>query len=107
MPDFTGKRPVGWLGPGLTETYETPDHLTAAGIKHIGDWVYDDEPTAEDHGDRHTRPYVARSPKIRTRLARSLRAKAREQPHGILALDCPQVAGRKVEVVYGCGHLRC
>ena len=28
---FTGKRPVGWLGPGLTETYETPDHLTAAG----------------------------------------------------------------------------
>jgi len=23
---FTGKRPVGWLGPGLTETYETPEH---------------------------------------------------------------------------------
>ena len=22
---FTGKRPVGWLGPGLTETLETPD----------------------------------------------------------------------------------
>jgi allantoinase len=28
---FTGSRPVGWLGPGLTETYETPDLLTAAG----------------------------------------------------------------------------
>jgi allantoinase len=43
--DFTGKPPVGWLGPGLTETYETPEHLAAAGIKYIGDWVYDDEPT--------------------------------------------------------------
>ena len=22
---FTGKRPVGWLGPGLTQTLETPE----------------------------------------------------------------------------------
>jgi len=43
--DFTGKPPAGWLGPGLTETYETPEHLAAAGIRYIGDWVYDDEPT--------------------------------------------------------------
>jgi peptidoglycan/xylan/chitin deacetylase (PgdA/CDA1 family) len=43
---FTGKRPVGWLGPGLTETLETPDLLAAAGVKYIADWVYDDEPTA-------------------------------------------------------------
>ena len=41
---FMGKRPVGWLGPGLTQTYETPDLLAAAGVKYIGDWVYDDEP---------------------------------------------------------------
>ncbi|HKC44518.1 MAG TPA: polysaccharide deacetylase, partial [Burkholderiales bacterium] len=27
---FTGRRPVGWLGPGLTQTYDTPDHLAAA-----------------------------------------------------------------------------
>ncbi len=26
---FMGKRPVGWLGPGLTQTYETPDYLAA------------------------------------------------------------------------------
>jgi len=43
--DFTGRPPAGWLGPGLTETYDTPEHLAAAGIKYIGDWVYDDEPT--------------------------------------------------------------
>jgi peptidoglycan/xylan/chitin deacetylase (PgdA/CDA1 family) len=42
---FTGTRPIGWLGPGLTETLETPELLVQAGIKYIGDWVYDDEPT--------------------------------------------------------------
>jgi allantoinase len=42
---FTGRRPVGWLGPGLTETYETPELLAEAGVQYIGDWVYDDEPT--------------------------------------------------------------
>jgi allantoinase len=43
---FTGKRPVGWLGPGLTQTYETPELLAEAGVEYIGDWVYDDEPSA-------------------------------------------------------------
>ena len=42
---FTGTRPVGWLGPGLTETADTPDLLAEAGIRYIGDWVYDAEPT--------------------------------------------------------------
>src|ERR1700728_2527707 len=57
---FTGKRPVGWLGPGLTQTLETPDLLTAAGIKYIGDWVYDDEPTTirTTHGPLVTLPYT-------------------------------------------------
>lgn len=56
---FTGKRPVGWLGPGLTQTNETPDHLAAAGVKYIGDWVYDEEPTEiqTEHGPLITIPY--------------------------------------------------
>ena len=56
---FTGVRPVGWLGPGLTQTYKTPDLLAAAGIKYIGDWVYDDEPTeiSTKHGPLITLPY--------------------------------------------------
>jgi allantoinase len=45
LQTFTGKRPVGWLGPGLTQTYETPELLAEAGVQYIGDWVYDDEPT--------------------------------------------------------------
>jgi allantoinase len=56
---FARTRPVGWLGPGLTETYETPDLLAAAGIRYIGDWVYDDEPTEirTTHGPLITLPY--------------------------------------------------
>jgi allantoinase len=45
LEKFAGKRPVGWLGPGLTQTYETPELLAEAGIQYIGDWVYDDEPS--------------------------------------------------------------
>jgi allantoinase len=57
---FTGTRPVGWLGPGLTQTYDTPDLLAEAGIRYIGDWVYDDEPTeiATKHGPLVTLPYT-------------------------------------------------
>ena len=59
IEDFTSKRPVGWLAPGLTETLETPDYLAAAGIRYIGDWVYDDEPTEimTKHGPLVTIPY--------------------------------------------------
>jgi allantoinase len=41
---FTGKRPRGWLGPGLTETWETPDLLVEAGYDYVCDWVLDDQP---------------------------------------------------------------
>ena len=60
MQKFTGKRPVGWLGPGLTQTLETPDLLAAAGVKYIGDWVYDDEPTVirTTNGPLVTLPYT-------------------------------------------------
>ena len=59
LEKFAGKRPVGWLGPGLTETLDTPDLLVEAGVKYIGDWAYDDEPTeiATRHGPLATLPY--------------------------------------------------
>ena len=60
LEDFCGKRPVGWLGPGLTQTLETPDLLAAAGLKYIGDWVYDDEPSTirTKNGPLVTLPYT-------------------------------------------------
>ena len=41
---FWGRRPRGWFGPGLTQTYDTVDYLSEAGIEYIGDWALDDEP---------------------------------------------------------------
>ncbi|MBY0363256.1 MAG: polysaccharide deacetylase family protein [Phreatobacter sp.] len=57
---FTGKRPIGWLGPGLTQTYETPELLAEAGVKYIGDWVWDDEPSVIQtaKGPLTTLPYT-------------------------------------------------
>jgi allantoinase len=43
--EFTGRPPRGWLGPGLTETWETPDLLVEAGYDYVCDWVLDDQPT--------------------------------------------------------------
>ena len=42
---FAGRRPRGWLGPGLRESFETPDLLKAAGIEYLFDWVIDDLPS--------------------------------------------------------------
>lgn len=40
----TGRAPRGWLGPGLTETWETPDILAEEGYEYVCDWVLDDQP---------------------------------------------------------------
>lgn len=42
--NFTGRDPRGWLGPGLTETWETPDILVEEGFDYVCDWVLDDQP---------------------------------------------------------------
>ncbi|WP_270935970.1 polysaccharide deacetylase family protein [Falsiroseomonas oryzae] len=57
---FTGDPVVGWLGPGLTETFETPDLLAEAGIRYIADFVVDDRPArlATAHGEVLTMPYT-------------------------------------------------
>jgi allantoinase len=40
----TGTRPVGWLGSGLQETWDTLDLLAAQGCEYVADWVNDDQP---------------------------------------------------------------
>ncbi|HEX2655859.1 MAG TPA: polysaccharide deacetylase family protein [Xanthobacteraceae bacterium] len=44
IAEATGKQPRGWLGPGLTETWETPDILVEEGYDYVCDWVLDDQP---------------------------------------------------------------
>jgi allantoinase len=44
-------RPRGWLGPGLTETFETPRILAEFGFRYLLDWCCDDQPfTLAKHG---------------------------------------------------------
>jgi len=44
IKQFTGRAPRGWLGPGLTETWDTPDILAEHGYEYVCDWVLDDQP---------------------------------------------------------------
>ena len=41
---LSGKRPEGWLGPGLAESGTTPDLLKEAGYRYLMDWAMDDQP---------------------------------------------------------------
>ena len=54
-----GRRPRGWLGPGLAQTYETPDRLKAAGLDFVHDWLVDDLPCwmTTAHGPLLALPY--------------------------------------------------
>ncbi|MFD7663580.1 polysaccharide deacetylase family protein [Streptomyces sp. NPDC059788] len=40
----TGRRPRGWLGPALTETFRTPRLLAELGLDYVLDWANDDQP---------------------------------------------------------------
>nr|WP_205856323.1 polysaccharide deacetylase family protein [Phytoactinopolyspora endophytica] len=40
----TGHRPHGWMGPGLTETFNTPALLAELGLNYLLDWTNDDQP---------------------------------------------------------------
>ncbi len=44
IQEKTGKAPRGWMGPGLAETFNTPDILAEEGIEYVCDWVNDDQP---------------------------------------------------------------
>ena len=60
IESFAGYRPRSWLGPGLGETQETPDHLVAAGIRYIFEWCLDDVPVPLEtkHGAAYAMPYA-------------------------------------------------
>ena len=59
LEKFTGKKPKGWLGPGLTETFETLDLLKEEGVEYVSDWVNDEQPyeIRTTHGPLVSVPY--------------------------------------------------
>jgi peptidoglycan/xylan/chitin deacetylase (PgdA/CDA1 family) len=44
ITDHTGTTPKGWLGPGLAESFQTPDLLAQEGFDYCCDWSGDDQP---------------------------------------------------------------
>lgn len=44
IAEATGRRPQGWMGPGLTETAHTPELLAELGFRYVLDWTNDDQP---------------------------------------------------------------
>jgi len=56
---FTGARMRGWLGPGLQETFDTPDILKALGFDYLCEWCLDDLPSwmTTKHGRIVSIPY--------------------------------------------------
>jgi allantoinase len=44
IADATGRRPHGWMGPGLTETFNTPKLLAELGLSYVLGWTNDDQP---------------------------------------------------------------
>lgn len=60
IEEFTGKRPRGWMGPGLTQTHNTPELLVEAGVEYVTDWVLDDQPCEirTENGPLLTIPYT-------------------------------------------------
>jgi peptidoglycan/xylan/chitin deacetylase (PgdA/CDA1 family) len=49
----TGKKPVGWLGSGLQETWNTLEYLAEEGCRYVADWVNDDQPYLMDVNGKH------------------------------------------------------
>lgn len=47
----TGVKPMGWLGSGLQETWNTLEYLAAQGIQYVCDWTNDDQPYVMTVGD--------------------------------------------------------
>jgi peptidoglycan/xylan/chitin deacetylase (PgdA/CDA1 family) len=53
----TGRRPAGWMGPGLTETFSTPGLLAELGYSYVLDWTNDDQPYRLDTPGMISVPY--------------------------------------------------
>lgn len=44
IAEATGRKVEGWMGPALSETFETPRLLRELGLSYVLDWCADDQP---------------------------------------------------------------
>lgn len=118
IAQFTGRRPRGWLGPGLRESNDTPDLLKSAGIEYLLDWVLDDVPAwmSTKHGPLLSLPYTLElndsviyaierhaSPEVYRRLTDTLEVldwELRQQPRVLTIALHPHLIGVPHRLVY-------
>ena len=101
---FTRTPMRGWLGPGLQETFDTPDVLKALGFDYLCEWSIDDSPSwmQTKHGRIVSVPYCFEtndsviyavekhsSDEMTWRLEATLQCLARELQHGARILTIP------------------
>ena len=101
---YTKKTMRGWLGPGLQETFETPDVLKSLGFDYLCEWSIDDLPAWMEtkHGRIVSVPYcfetndsviyaVERhsSPEMSLRLEKTLDCLSQELASGPRILTVP------------------
>lgn len=67
-----GQRPRGWMGPGLTETFETPTILKELGLSYVLDWCADDQPFPLNVPGMISVPYAIELNDINLFVAKSL-----------------------------------
>ena len=60
LQQASGKRTRAWLGAGLGESYDTPDHLKQQQVEFLHDWTLDDLPNwmRTRHGPMVALPYT-------------------------------------------------
>ena len=101
---YTRKKMRGWLGPGLQETFDTPDILKALAFDYLCEWSIDDLPSWMDtrHGRIVSVPYCFEtndsviyavekhsSDEMTGRLARTLECFTKERSAGPRILTVP------------------
>lgn len=72
----TGHQPKGWLGPALTETFETPRLLKELGLTYVLDWCADDQPFPLNVPGMMSVPYSIELNDITMFLGKSLTGEA-------------------------------
>ncbi|HWG04951.1 MAG TPA: polysaccharide deacetylase family protein [Beijerinckiaceae bacterium] len=44
IESVAGRRPLGWLGAGGSESWHSLENLAAEGVRYVADWINDDQP---------------------------------------------------------------
>lgn len=72
ITDATGKQVNGWMGPALTETFDTPRLVKELGLSYVLDWCADDQPFPLNVEGMMSVPYSLELNDIQMFLGKSL-----------------------------------